>query len=51
MSLIDKLGKKFVITTELGPVNGAQIKESIDKARDYLPLNGINIHDCPMGNL
>ncbi len=51
MRLIDKLGKEFVITTELGPVKGAQFRESIEKAQEYLPLDGINIHDCPMGNL
>ena len=51
MSLIEKLGKSFVITTELGPVKGTLFQESLDKARDYLSLDGINVHDCPMGNL
>ncbi len=51
MKLIQKLGKKFVITTELGPVKGALVSESLDKAKEYLSLDGINIHDCPMGNL
>ncbi len=51
MRLIEKLGKDFVITTELGPVKGALAKESLDKAQEYLSLDGINIHDCPMGNL
>jgi methylenetetrahydrofolate reductase (NADPH) len=51
MGLIEKLGNEFVITTELGPVKGAQFHESIDKARGYLAIDGINIHDCPMGNL
>lgn len=51
MSLIEKLGKDFAITTELGPVKGTLVKESLDKAQEYLPLDGINIHDCPMGNL
>jgi methylenetetrahydrofolate reductase (NADPH) len=51
MSLIEKLGKSFVITTELGPVKGALFKESLDKAQEYLSLDGINIHDFPMGNL
>ena len=23
----------------------------MEKAREYLPLDGINVHDCPMGNL
>ena len=51
MKLIEKLGKKLVITTELGPVKGAMTNESLEKARSYLKLDGINIHDCPMGNL
>lgn len=51
MNLFEKLGKQFVITTELGPVKGVLADESLEKARSYLPLDGINIHDCPMGNL
>jgi len=51
VNLIEKLGKKFVITTELGPVKGVFSDESLNKASEYLPLDGINIHDCPMGNL
>jgi homocysteine S-methyltransferase len=51
MSLIEKLGKDFVVTTELGPVKGALVDESLSKAQAYLSLDGINIHDCPMGNL
>ncbi|MBF0231752.1 MAG: methylenetetrahydrofolate reductase [Desulfamplus sp.] len=51
MTLIKKLGKEFVITTELGPVKGIHTNESLEKAEKYLPLDGINIHDCPMGNL
>lgn len=51
MSLTDKFGKSFIVTTELGPVKGALCQESIDKAREYRFLDGINIHDCPMGNL
>ena len=51
MNLIEKFGKKFVITTELGPVKGVLADESLEKAGEYLPLDGINIHDCPMGNL
>jgi len=51
MDLTEKLGKSFVITTELGPVKGSQSSESLEKAKNYLPLDGINVHDCPMGNL
>ncbi|MCI5121990.1 MAG: 5,10-methylenetetrahydrofolate reductase, partial [Candidatus Electrothrix sp. AUS4] len=51
MNLKEKLGKEFVITTELGPVKGLLTEDALEKARTYLPLDGINIHDCPMGNL
>lgn len=51
MGLAEKLGKEFIITTELGPVKGVMTDESLEKAGKYLPLDGINIHDCPMGNL
>jgi homocysteine S-methyltransferase len=51
MNLTEKMGKKFVITTELGPVKGVLTDESLEKAGEYLPLDAINIHDCPMGNL
>lgn len=51
MRLLDKLRTQFCITTELGPVKGVLTEESIEKAKGYLALDGINIHDCPMGNL
>jgi len=51
MNLKEKFGKKFIVTTELGPVKGVLTNEAIEKAKTYLPLDGINIHDCPMGNL
>lgn len=51
MNLSEKLGGKFVITTELGPVKGVFTDESLEKVRSCLPLDAINIHDCPMGNL
>ncbi|MCI5208887.1 MAG: 5,10-methylenetetrahydrofolate reductase, partial [Candidatus Electrothrix sp. ATG2] len=51
MQLKEKLGKQFIITTELGPVKGVLTEDALEKARTYLPLDGINIHDCPMGNL
>ena len=51
MALIDKFGKKFVVTTELGPVKGTLADESLERGRSYLPLDAINVHDCPMGNL
>ncbi len=51
MGLSEKFGKKFIITTELGPVKGVDTETSLQKAGEYLPLDAINIHDCPMGNL
>ncbi len=51
MDLLAKIGKQCVITTELGPVKGAMFAEALDKAATYAGLDGINIHDCPMGNL
>jgi homocysteine S-methyltransferase len=52
MSLEDKMGNQFVITTELGPVKGVQVDESLEKATGYdAGLDGINVHDCPMSNL
>jgi hypothetical protein len=35
MNLLDKLGKEFVVTTELGPVKGVMVNEAIEKARGY----------------
>ncbi len=51
MKLREKLGKEFVITTELGATEGVDVQASIANARRYLPLDGINIHDCPGGRL
>jgi methylenetetrahydrofolate reductase (NADPH) len=51
VDLLHKFRQQYVITTELGPVKGALSGEALDKAGAYLELDGINIHDCPMGNL
>jgi len=51
MELKEKLGKSFVITTELGATEGVDVATSIANARQYLPLDGINLHDCPGGRL
>lgn len=51
MGLSEKFNKKFIITTELGPVQGVNTEAALEKASAYLPLDGINIHDCPMANL
>lgn len=42
---------KFVFTTELGGINGTQIEDSITKAKDYVGLDAINVHDCPNAHL
>ncbi len=51
MDWLHKFRQQYIITTELGPVKGALFEEALDKAGIYLTLDGINIHDCPMGNL
>ncbi len=51
MDFTEKFANSFVITTELGPVKGVQAFESLENAKGYLPLDGINVQDCPMGNL
>lgn len=51
MGLKEKLGKQFVITTELGPTEGTDVETTLEKARSYIKLDGINIHDCPMARL
>ncbi|MFZ3101581.1 MAG: methylenetetrahydrofolate reductase [Desulfitobacteriaceae bacterium] len=45
------LNRKFVFTTELGGINGTQIEDSIMKAKDYVGLDAINVHDCPNAHL
>ena len=47
MNLKAKLGEQFVFTTELGGIKGVLLDESIDKAREYVELDAINVHDCP----
>ena len=51
MDIKSKLGKEFVSTTELGGINGTLIEESIAKAKDYVGIDAINIHDCPNARL
>ncbi len=51
MGLKEKLGKQFVFTTELGPTEGTDVKTTLEKARGYVKLDGINIHDCPMAKM
>lgn len=51
MNFKEKLGRQFLITTELGPTKGTNIEETLEKAKKYLPLDAVNIHDCPMASL
>lgn len=52
MSITDKMKEQFIITTELGPVKGAQFEASLEKTKTYSAgLDAINVHDCPMANL
>lgn len=51
MALKDKLGKEFVITTELGGTDGTDVETTIEKAKGYIYLDAFNIHDCPMARL
>ena len=51
MGLKEKLGKQFVITTELGPTDGTDVRTTLEKARSYIKLDAINIHDCPMARM
>lgn len=51
MGVFEKLGNKFVITTELGPTSGTDVKATLEKAGQYIHLDGINIHDCPGANM
>ena len=37
----------FIFTTELGAINGTLIEDSLVKAKDYVGLDAINVHDCP----
>ena len=43
--------KDFIFTTELGAINGTLIEDSLTKAKDYVGLDAINVHDCPNANL
>lgn len=51
MGLKEKLGRQFVITTELGATEGTDYQSAVNKAKEYVYLDGINIHDCPNARL
>ena len=51
MSLKDKFGKKFVITTELGGTPGTNIEKSLNDVGSYSQIDGLNIIDCASARL
>lgn len=51
MGLKEKLGKQFVITTELGATDGTDVQATLNKFKEYIYLDGFNIHDCPNARL
>lgn len=51
MDLREKLGKEFVITTELGGTNGTDIAKSLEDARSYHPIDALNVIDCASARL
>jgi homocysteine S-methyltransferase len=51
MRLKDKLGKEFVITTELGGTPGTNTDKSLDDIRSYLHIDGLNVIDCASARL
>jgi homocysteine S-methyltransferase len=51
MTLREKLGKKFVITTELGGTPGTDIDKSLNDVRSYLHIDGLNVIDCASARL
>ncbi len=52
MRLHEKLGgKELVITTELGGTNGTDVAKSLEDVRSYLPIDGLNVVDCPSARL
>lgn len=51
MSLKDKIGKKFVVTCELGGTDGTDIEKSIEDAGQLKRADAINLIDCAMARL
>jgi homocysteine S-methyltransferase len=51
LNLKDKLGKEFVITTELGGTPGTNINKSLDDIRSYRHIDGLNVIDCASARL
>lgn len=51
MALKEKLGKKFVITTELGGTPGTNIAKSLTDVGSYSHIDGLNVIDCASARL
>jgi len=51
MKLKEKLGREFVITTELGGTNGTDIAKSLEDVKSYLPIDALNVIDCASARL
>ncbi len=51
MTLREKLGKEFVITTELGGTPGIDISKSLNDVKSYLHIDGLNVIDCASARL
>ncbi|MEW6618954.1 MAG: methylenetetrahydrofolate reductase [bacterium] len=51
MHLKEKIGKKFVVTTELGGTNGTDVAKSLEDVKSYLPIDGLNVIDCASARL
>ncbi|MDP4160103.1 MAG: methylenetetrahydrofolate reductase, partial [Bacillota bacterium] len=45
------IAKDLIYSTELGAINGTLIQDSIAKAKEYVGLDVLNVHDCPNGYL
>lgn len=51
MELREKLGREFVITTELGGTSGTDIAKSLEDVKSYFPIDGLNVIDCASARL
>ncbi len=51
MVLKEKLGKKFVVTCELGGTQGIDVERALEDAKSLSRVDGLNIIDCAMARL
>jgi homocysteine S-methyltransferase len=51
LTLREKLGQQFVITTELGGTPGTNIDKSLDDVGSYSHIDGLNVIDCASARL